>query len=86
MWVTRLWLTQCKRCYCISTVFFSYLSWRDGCALPELAVKNDIMVGFYTSQVQPKDMTALNYVECMLEFKERIHIVDVKRSLEGMEN
>ena len=38
------------------------------------------------SQAKPKSVTTLNDTECMLEFKEGTQMVDVKRSLELMEN
>ena len=38
------------------------------------------------AQVQPKYVTALNYMECVLEFKEGIQMMDIKSSLEQIEN
>ena len=45
---------------------------KEGCALPEFAFKKDNMVGLCTTQdqVQPMYATALNDVECVLEFVE----------------
>ena len=37
-------------------------------------------------QVQPKYMTALNDVECILKFEEGMQMVDIKRSLEHMQS
>ena len=61
---------------------------REGHALPQFAFKNDIVVFLCTTQaqIQLKYMTALNDVECALEFEQRTQMVGVKRSLKQMEN
>ena len=61
---------------------------RQGHALPEFSFKNDIMVGLCATwaQWQPKYITALNDVECILEFEEGTEMVGVKKSLEQTEN
>ena len=53
---------------------------REGCALPKFSFKNNIGLGLCTTQakVQPKYMTTLDDVECMLEFKEGMQMMDVK--------
>ena len=52
------------------------------------ALKNDIVIGLCTTQaqVQPKYMITFNDAVCILKFEEATQMVDVKRSLEQMEN
>ena len=61
---------------------------RERNALPEFAFKNDNMVGFCEMQVQiqTKYMTALNNVDSILGFEAGMQMVDIKKSLEQMEN